>query len=331
MSALEVLSCGPCVTVQDTGRTGYRRFGVSTAGAMDRAALALANALVGNAPGKAALELPYLGAAFRLSAGATGVSAMGADATLSINGRSVPPATSAALHNGDVIEVGSARTGVYTYLALAGGIVVPEELGSRSGHQRTGFGPAPLCTGDALPLTAPDTTDALTFTGSAAPGIGPIRVVPGPQDGHFPQDTWAAFLNTPFRISPRSDRMGLRLDGPPLTSGHGHDIVSEGVVPGSIQVPGDGQPIVLGRDCQTTGGYPKIATVISADLGRLAQVPPGASIRFKAVSLEEAIAAARALDDWVGALGTALRPARSGSMDLHQHNLISGITNPHDH
>ncbi|MEM1431188.1 MAG: biotin-dependent carboxyltransferase family protein [Pseudomonadota bacterium] len=332
MGALEVLSCGPGLTVQDAGRTGYLRFGVPTAGAMDRAALALANALVGNAPEAAALELPFLGATFRMRSGATVIGAAGAGAVLAINEIPVPAASAALVRAGDRVAVSPACGGVYTYLAIAGGIAVAPEMGSRSSHMRTGFGPAQLAAGDHVPLADEAGSEAaLRYIGAAAPGDGPIRVVPGPQDSHFGEGVWAAFLGAAFRVSARSDRMGLRLDGPRLPSARGHDIVSEGVVPGSIQVPGDGQPIVLGRDCQTTGGYPKIATVISADLGRLAQFPPGAEIRFRTVSADEAIEAARSLADWVAALPGGMRSARTEPAELTRHNLISGITDARGH
>ena len=327
MTALEVLDTGPGVTVQDAGRMGQRRFGVSTAGAMDRAALALANALVGNGPEAAALEIPLLGAAMRLTGGAVLVAATGAGAALRVGGEAVPGGVSILARNGDVIEIGAAREGVYTYLAVAGGIDLPPEMGSLSSHLRTGIGPARIATGQGLPIAMGRASAPLRYTGPDAPASsGPIRVVPGPQDSHFDETAWAAFLAGPFRVTPRSDRMGLRREGPRLVAAAGHDIVSEGVVPGSIQVPGDGRPIVLGRDCQTTGGYPKIATVMSAELGRLAQTRPGSPLTLRTVTVEEARRAARDMAAWQAALGAAMSPARGTPANLHGVNLIDGMT-----
>lgn len=326
MTVLEVTQCGPGASVQDLGRIGYRRYGVSTAGAMDRQTLALANALVGNPQGAAALELPLSGAAFRVIGGSVLIAACGPGTTLTVSGRAIPERTSAQAFDGDDVRVGPPRLGVYGYLAVAGGIQTAPVLGSRSRHRRSGIGGEVLSSGDRLPCA--DTATGRPMFLAERPDFDADRsigILPGPQAGHFPEETWSRLLSATYRIDPRSDRMGLRLEGPELRSDRGYDILSEGVVPGSIQVPGDGAPIVLGRDCQTTGGYPKIAMVITADQDRLAQIPIGRDVRFRRVSRTEAMDALRRSVLWRDGLRTSVRPAGAAA-DLLSQNLIGGVT-----
>ncbi len=331
MTALEILRCGPGASVQDAGRYGYRRFGVSTAGAMDRRALALANALAGNVPAAAAVELPMSGASFRVVGGLVLVAACGPGTTLAASGRPIPELTSVQAADGDIVTVGPPRDGMYSYLAVAGGVQTRPVLGSRSCHHRSGIGGDALSPGARLPCVDGSANPPLFFTGSIGYDSGDaIGIIPGPQADFFDGEAWSRLLSARYRISPRSDRMGLRLGGPALRSVKGYDIVSEGVVPGSIQVPGDGNPIVLGRDCQTTGGYPKIATVISADLDRLAQIPIGQDVRFRAVPKADAIDAALRSAGWRNSLKTDVQPVSGSSADLLSHNLIGGITKGDD-
>lgn len=331
MTALEIVQCGPGVSVQDAGRYGLRRFGVSTAGAMDRRALALANTLAGNPPDAAALELPLAGAEILVVGGPVLLAAHGPGTTLAVSGRPVSEQSSVQVRDGDTVVIGPPRDGVYSYVAVAGGILTRPVLGSRSCHRRSGIGGDVLSPGDRLPCNGGSDKAPL----SLPEGIGScsgdaIRIVPGPQAGFFKNATWSRLLSSSYRISPRSDRMGLRLEGPALRSSMGHDIVSEGVVPGSVQVPGEGYPIVLGRDCQTTGGYPKIATVISADLDRLAQVPMARDVQFRIVTKEDAIDAARRSALWRSSLKLSAAPVSDFSPDLNSHNLIGGVTKGDD-
>ena len=331
MTALEIVNCGPGASVQDAGRYGFRRFGVSTAGAMDRRALALANALAGNPPDTAAVELPLAGAEFRVVGGPVLVAAHGPGTTLAVSGRPESERSSVQLAEGDTVMIGPPRDGVYGYVAVAGGILTRPVLGSRSCHRRSGIGGDVLSPGDRLPCAGgSDNAPLYLPEGKWYDSSDAIRIVPGPQADCFEEATWSRFLSSRYRISPRSDRMGLRLEGPVLRSSKGHDIVSEGVVPGSVQLPGDGNPIVLGRDCQTTGGYPKIATVVSADLDRLAQVPIGRDVRFRMVSAGDAMDAARRSALWRSSLEQAARPVRGSSLDLLSHNLIGGMTKGDD-
>lgn len=330
---LEVLSCGAGASVQDAGRFGFRRFGVAGAGAMDMWSLARANLLVGNPPGHAGIELALAGARFRVVGGAVSVAVAGPGAALTVGGLRHCPDAAAIARPGDEIALGPARGGQYTYLAVAGGLRIAAVLGSRAFHRRSGIGGIALCAGVRLPCMPQDGTAALFRLPPAAPvADGPFRVVPGPQDDHFTRDVVDTFLSGRYRVTQRSDRMGLILDGPRLNAPGGHDIVSDGVVPGCVQVPGDGRPIVLMRDCQTTGGYPKIATVISADLDRLAQCAPGAAVSFRAIALCDAVAAAR---QRAGALATLAAQAQRMSAADHPEglltaNLISGVTDGRD-
>jgi biotin-dependent carboxylase-like uncharacterized protein len=309
MSKLVVSAIGPASSVQDGGRYGAQRYGLTPSGAMDRTALAAANTLVGNAAFAAAVEIGPFGAAFSAGDGAVRVALAGASRNADIAGRAVASDTSMTLAEGETLTLGFARGGSFSYLAIEGGIKGEPVFGSLSVNARAGLGspyPRPLQAGDELQTTA--------ASGAAERRIdlpatidGPIRVLLGPQDDEF-GDAIKLFLDSEWKISSTSDRMGYRLDGPVIRHLHGHNIVSDGTVNGSIQIPGNGAPIVLMPDRGTTGGYPKIATVISADLGRFAQMPAGKGLRFKAVSMADAQAEARKFFDLLRNLADRLRP-----------------------
>ena len=296
-ASLVAIEPGPFVTLQDAGRVGWQRFGVSRAGAMDMDALATANILAGNKPMEAALEFAQVGGTFRLQATSCRIGVAGGHFAVSVDGRAVPPYTSATVLRGQTVRIGVARNAIWGYVAISGGFGIPRQLGSLSTHARSGIGGLggrAVQAGDVLPLN----TDAVL----AAPERrladlpdrrGPVRVVLGPQDDLFTDEAVEVFQSATFRITPQMDRLGYRLDGPALQHARDHNIVSDGLVAGCIQVPGSGTPIVLMRDAQLPGGYPKIATVITADLGRLAQMRPGTPVRFAAVGLPEAQAAQR--------------------------------------
>jgi len=330
MIDLVVKSCGPMTALQDRGRLGYQRFGVSPSGAMDPRALALANALVGNPPETAAIEFVNLGGTFACEDGSLRLALAGAGAPLKIDGTPVPPLTSALLQEGQVLEVGHPRSGTFAYLAVAGGFAVEPQLGSLSFHLRSRLGGlkgAPLQAGDRLPCRPEaQAGEPIQLSVDIPEDTGPIRVMLGPQDDYFTPESIRLFLESEFTISSQADRMGFQLTGPKLDHAKGFNIVSDGIVAGHIQVPGSGQPIVLMRDRQTAGGYPKIATVISADLPRLAQMRPGAGIRFRAVEREEAVAAARQLRDWIASLPSKLEPVHFSLTTEHllSRNLIGG-------
>jgi len=320
MRALRVLDCGPGASVQDSGRFGLRRFGVAWAGPADHLSHALANALVGNPADTAALEFTLTGAAFAVEQGPVRVAVVGAQPI--VDGHPVPRTTALDLPPGTQFEL--VLDGVRSYLAVSGGVLTTPAMGSRSVHWRSGLGGLALKPGDVLPVGAPPSTAVLRVARPPACQEGPVRVVLSPQDQLFADDMRALFLTSEYRVGPNSDRMGLRLAGQALTHRGSADIVSDGVLPGTIQVPGNGQPIVLMRDCQTTGGYAKIGCVIAADLDRLGQMRPGNCLRFIAISQEDGLAATRSyirmLRDLPAYLETAINPTR-----LYTENLISGV------
>jgi 5-oxoprolinase (ATP-hydrolysing) subunit C len=330
MTDLLVKSCGPMTTLQDRGRLGYQGFGVSPSGAMDRRALAMANVLVGNAPETAAIEFMNLGGSFTCEGGDLHIALVGAGIAMNIDGTPVPPQTSAILKEGQVLDIGHPRTGTFAYLAIAGGFAVEPQLGSLSFHLRSrlgGLDGAALRAGDRLPCRASgEEREPMQLAVQPPEEDGAIRVMMGPQADYFTPETIYLFLENDFTVSAQADRMGFQLTGPRLEHAKGFNIVSDGIVDGHIQVPGSGQPIVLMRDRQTAGGYPKIATVISADLGRFAQLRPGTALRFKAVERDEAVAAAKRLKDWIAALPSQLTPVRFNLTTEHllSRNLIGG-------
>jgi 5-oxoprolinase (ATP-hydrolysing) subunit C len=330
-AALRVLAPGPLTTVQDGGRSGWLRFGVPPSGALDPRALAVANLLVGNRPDEGALEMTLVGGRFAAEGDRVRIAIAGADMPLAIDGVAASRERSHTLAPGAVLRIGAAKDGARAYLAVGGGFAAAPVFGSVATHVRSGIGGLEgraLRQGDTLPLagTAP-TGPELRLAGDAAPVHPRLRIVPGPQDEYFTKDALAALLDGEYTITAQSDRMGMRLAGKPLAHAKGFNIVSDAIAPGSIQVPGGGQPIILLADRQTTGGYPKIATVISADLPALGQMRPGDRVRFEAVGLDAAREARRALKAWLDALPARIAPV--GALDsemLLDANLISGVT-----
>lgn len=301
-AALTVEVGGLLTLVQDAGRIGYGHLGVPRSGPMDWAALRAANLLVGNAPGAAGLEINLVGPALRFHHD-TLIALTGGDLRPTLDGRPVPLWTAWYARAGQVLRFGPRRAGLRAYLALAGGIAVPPVLGSRATYARAAFGGLAgraLQAGDRLALQPPS-ADPRRQLGSYLPpehrppycAAPEVRVLLGPHADRFPPAALETFLGTAYTVTPASDRMGYRLAGPRLARREPADLVSGGMPLGGVQVPGDGQPIVLLSDHQPTGGYPLIATVIQADLPLVAQLAPGDSVRFRAVSLVEARAAYR--------------------------------------
>ena len=305
---ITVVKPGLLTTVQDAGRFGHRASGMPVAGAMDRLALAIANHLAGNGPGAAALELTLVGGTFRFERGVIAALA-GAEFPASLDGRPIPSGTSFHATAGATVTLGIARRGVRAYLAVQGGIDVPVLLGSRSTYARAGFGGfegRALRAGDRLPIgEAPG--DALPGSSLlpgelrelAAPGSTvTLRVIPGPQEDLFHPEGLERLHGTTWMVTTQNDRMGYRLDGPPVRLMGAADIVTDAVVPGAVQVSGDGKPMVLMVDCQTTGGYAKPFTVIGPDLRRLAQARAGDGVRFLRCTQAEAVAALEEERSW---------------------------------
>jgi biotin-dependent carboxylase-like uncharacterized protein len=318
MSKLVISAIGPASSVQDGGRHGAQRYGLTPSGAMDRLALAAANCLVGNAAFTAAIEIGPFGAALTAREGAVRVALAGASRNADVAGRAVASDTSMTLADGETLTLGFARGGTFSYLAIEGGIAGEPMFGSLAVNARAGLGspyPRPLQAGDEL-QTAAASGAAERQIDLPAVADGPIRVVMGPQDDEFGDAAKKLFLESEWKISATSDRMGYRLEGPVIKHLHGHNIVSDGTVDGSIQVPGNGAPIVLMPDRGTSGGYPKIATVISADFGRFAQIPAGRTFRFRAVGMAEAQAEVRKYAELLRTL-----PERVGPIDNFDLNI----------
>jgi antagonist of KipI len=303
--AFEVLEAEGLISVQDPGRLGWERFGVPRSGPMDAFALRAANALVRNPPECAALEIGMGEALFRARQ----------DCVLAVTGAGYRVAISIwdftlwgtlFVRGGQTLRLIKTEGGNWAYLALAGGIQVAPALGSRSTYLRGNFGGLAgrrLQAGDQLESGKSAYATEQLLGRSLPPEVRPaysqtplISVIPGPQIERFTKRNWRAFLESSYTVSPASDRMGYRLAGPPIRQRGSPDLLSEGMLPGAVQVPADGQPIVMMADSPTSGGYPKLACVASADLPVLAQCQPGtARVRFCETTVEAAQARYRAL------------------------------------
>jgi biotin-dependent carboxylase-like uncharacterized protein len=340
-AALRVRFPGLMTTVQDLGRVGYQHLGVPVSGALDPVSLRAANLLVGNPPDTAALEIAYQGPALAVEADSVRIALAGASAPAEIVSQDnegvaerLLPLRSVRLRRGQVVRVGALTGGAVLYLAVEGGFDIAPVLGSRSTYTRAaigGFQGRALRVGDAIPLTLADVAEREEQMLPSLDLDPPkrFRIVLGPQDDYFTQAGIATLTGATYTVTPATDRMGMRLDGPKLEHAKGYNIVSDGIAPGSIQVPGNGLPIVLLADRQTTGGYPKIATVISADLPALGRLVPGVKVAFEAVDVEAAEAAARQLAAELAALPERIVPARREPVvdeaKLMGENLVSGM------
>jgi urea carboxylase len=309
---IEVVKPGALSALQDLGRVGFQRFGVPVCGAMDEWSHRLANLLVGNAQGEATLEITLIGPSLRFSEPAL-IAITGAELSPRIGEQPVPQATPVLVRAGSQLDFGRRTAGVRAYLAVHGGFAVAPVMGSKSTYLRGGFGGLagrPLRKGDAIPVrngnperVFPRLAQALRDAAQAfvaldaAPRLPPapwgqapltVRATIGQQWQAFTADAQRSLCEAEFRLSPQSDRMGLRFEGPKLPLREPLEMISEAVACGTVQVPPDGNPIVLMADRQTTGGYPKIAGVASVDLPILAQMAPQQGVRFALISLPEA-------------------------------------------
>ena len=283
---------GPLTTVQDAGRFFHQSSGIRPSGVMDTEAYEAANALVGNENGEAVLEMTFLGATLEFQS-AIWFSVTGADMQAKLDGVPVERYRAVKAEAGQTLAFGMAANGCRGYLAVRGGLDVPLVMGSRSTDMSAklgGFEGRALKAGDVLPTISDDgwTPTDLRYEIPVYESAATVRVIPGPQEEYFTAAGLETFFSAGYEISPNSDRMGLRLEGPEIESRSGTDIVSDGVVFGSIQVPSGGKPIILMADHQTAGGYAKIGTVLSLDLPKLAQARPGDTVRFQRISAEDA-------------------------------------------
>lgn len=294
---MEILRPGLLTTVQDGGRMGYQAFGVPVCGAMDWLSLARANVLAGNDWEEAALEITAMGPSLKFEEDCI-FALSGADFSATLNGTPLKPDGAWLAHRDDVLELGAAKNGFRAYLAVSGGFDLPKVMESRSTCLAAGFGGfegRALKKGDRIALRAPQLWLKDLPNRSIAPFYDPdfpVRVVLGPQDGAFSQEGIEAFFTGEYKLGTQCDRMGCRLEGPSiaLKEGASPNILSDGIVMGSIQIP-NGQPIVMMADRQTTGGYVKLGTVITADLPLMAQKRPGDTVRFEQVTVQQAQAA----------------------------------------
>ena len=337
VSFLDVLSIGPYVSVQDEGRPGYLRYGVSLGGAVDARAFEAGRLLVGNERGGAVLEMLSLGGRLRAGDEPLLMALTGARFSAHIEERPIKPLCSFWLRPGEVLDIGAARSGTYGYLSIAGGIDVPLVLGSGSTHIRDGFGGYKgrlLQAGDRLSVDA--TTDVgkvCCLSLQQSPVIGKVRILWSAQSALLKKGERQRFLDTSFEITHELDRMGVRLnsDSDPVRLNNGLNVLSGIVAMGDIQVPGTGQPIVLLNDHQPTGGYPRIATIIGADLIRFAQLSAGSKVKFKAIDELEAISAYQKMKEEVNNMASRVEPMTRGPLSTDQllsQNLISGVVNP---
>ncbi len=330
---LHVIQGGPALSVQDLGRPGYRGQGLSIAGAMDVTALHEGAALLRQSPELAAIEMAGSGGVFRAGKD-TRIALTGAVMTAQIDGAPLVWNASHLLPAGATLTIGGAKSGSYGYLHLGGGIATDPVMGSRASHLRAEVGAA-LQSGDALPLGTDKRAEVnLTLPADARLQGGTLRCVASMQTGSFAQDVLGRFTATTFRRDPRANRMGVRMDhdGAGFTTDGALSIVSEVTLPGDIQLTGDGAPFVLMVECQTTGGYPRIGTVIPCDLPRAAQAPAGAEVRFEFVDMDTAIDAQRRHIETLKALpkrATPLLRDPADMGDLLRYQLVGGVISAH--
>ena len=292
---ITVLSPGLLSTIQDNGRIGYLSSAITKSGAMDEFAMNLANALVGNPINTAVIETTVLGVRLEFDCD-TVIAIAGADCDSEINGNKIKNLKAYAVHAGDILKMNSATSGFRSYVAVAGGFNIDKVMGSNSTNLKCKIGGIngeklkpfdEILLNRTATLTEKEENEVLLNTEYASEIV--VRVVLGPQDDYFTKNGLKTFLSSKYTVSQKLDRMGIRLDGEIIESKNGVDIISDGLTSGSIQIPTSGTPIIMMADRQTTGGYAKIATIITVDLPLVAQAKPGTIISFKKVSYRKAV------------------------------------------
>ena len=294
MAKIKIIRSGLQTTIQDTGRWGYQQYGMPVSGAMDTYSMQLANKLVGNHFNEACLEATISGPAIQFEAD-TYISVCGANMQPKINNIDIEMFKTLQVKPGDVLSFGGLQNGVRTYIAISGGIQVPAVMGSKSTYLRGkigGLNGRQLKTGDKIEMgICPDKIEIKKATSEQIHEYKDsftARIIAGPESGYFTLNGMEKFLYSEFQLSDQCDRMGYRLNGEKIEHKSTADIISSGIAFGTVQVPSHGEPIIMMADRQTTGGYPRIANVISADLPYLAQLKPGDKIRFKEIKLDMA-------------------------------------------
>jgi allophanate hydrolase len=326
---ITILSAGPAMTLQDMGRSGYLAYGLTRGGAADVLALAEGAALLKQSPALAAIEMVGMGGSFSTDRD-TIIALTGAEMSANIDGSPLIWNASHLLPSGAKLSIGGALKGTYGYLSVAGGIDAPQVMGARSSHLTAGVGRL-LQAGDTLPIgEMPHPAPGDFITPEPRLSGGDIRVVPSIQTAQFAKETLERFGTTTFRRDPRGNRQGVRMayDGEGFFVDGGLSVVSEVIAEGDIQITGDGAPYVLMCECQTTGGYPRIGTVIPSDLPRVAQAAAGAALRFQFITLDEARAIEQRARAAMKSLPGQVRPLVRDPYDIQNllgYQLVSGV------
>ena len=327
MMGFKVDNPGILTTVQDSGRYGYEKFGVSPSGPMDFVSFTLANILVGNSWGESALEMTISGAFITFDSEAV-IAITGADMSPTINGQSCSMYKALTIKPGDALKMGFVKEGCRSYVAFHGGLDVPEIMGSKATAIQNHIG-GKLHKGDYINISRSDTlifnlSSRFISTPQKATGEKIIRVILGPQDDAFTKEGINNFLTQPYKVSKDFDRMGYRLEGEKIAHKVDCNIISDGMTTGAIQVPGSGQPIIMMSERQTIGGYTKIATVITVDLPLIGQSKEGDVLRFKAIDVKEAHKILRGINDKFRTINEKLDSSISNSNAKYYRVKVDG-------
>ena len=335
METIKILDAGLLTTVQDLGRYGFQRYGVSASGVMDEYSAKIANKLVGNKVGEAVLETTLKGVQIEFLQN-TAVAITGGNCDVTLNGTKIELWQSYLVNRGDILKMGICRSGLRNYLAFAGGIDVPIIMNSKSTNLKAkvgGFNGRKLMTGDILSVGVGSLETPLTLNKHYIPTYSKdikVGVILGQQDDYFTEAGIKTFLNETYTVTQESDRMGIRLSsvsGATIEHKNGADIISDGITFGAIQVPGSGQPIVMMADRQTTGGYTKIGNVISSDLAKLAQATPGTKVKFVEYTLEQAVQAIKNNDIIINNQNSYISPVKEEVVDSSSRDYRIKINN----
>ena len=335
METIKILDAGLLTTVQDLGRYGFQRYGVSASGVMDEYSAKIANKLVGNKVGEAVLETTLKGVQIEFLQN-TAVAITGGNCDVTLNGTKIELWQSYLVNRGDILKMGICRSGLRNYLAFAGGIDVPIIMNSKSTNLKAkvgGFNGRKLMTGDILSVGVGSLETPLTLNKHYIPTYSKdikVGVILGQQDDHFTEAGIKTFLNETYTVTQESDRMGIRLSsvsGATIEHKNGADIISDGITFGAIQVPGSGQPIVMMADRQTTGGYTKIGNVISSDLAKLAQATPGTKVKFVEYTLEQAVQAIKNNDIIINNQNSYVSPVKEEVVDSSSRDYRIKVNN----
>lgn len=335
METIKILDAGLLTTVQDLGRYGFQRYGVSASGVMDEYSAKIANKLVGNKVGEAVLETTLKGVQIEFLQN-TAVAITGGNCDVTLNGTKIELWQSYLVNRGDILKMGICKSGLRNYLAFSGGIDIPVIMNSKSTNLKAkvgGFNGRKLMTGDILSVGVGSLEAPLTLNKHYIPTYSKdikVGVILGQQDDHFTEAGIKTFLNETYTVTQESDRMGIRLSsvsGATIEHKNGADIISDGITFGAIQVPGSGQPIVMMADRQTTGGYTKIGNVISSDLAKLAQATPGTKVKFVEYTLEQAVQAIKNNDIIINNQNSYVSPVKEEVVDSSSRDYRIKINN----